>query len=361
MTPLPSPPLIETTALEKHFPTARSLKQVLRSQRPVVHAVDDVDIRLHPGESVGLVGESGSGKTTIGRRLLKLTEPTSGAILFNGHRLDTLRGPALRRFRQQAQLVFQNPFDAINPRFTIRATLAEPLINTRIPRAEHDARIDDALRLVHLGDPARWLDKRPSELSSGQLQRIVLARALVVRPTFLVADEPVFMLDVSVRAGILNLMRELRDRLGLTALTISHDLTLVKYVCARTLVIYLGRVVEDGPTRDVVTNPGHPYTRALIKAVPRPHTSQSRDPLPIHGGLGDPINPPSGCRLRDRCPHAFARCAAETPTLREIAPGHRRPAISTPPQAELQHVATPAAIWRLHPLPRVEMCYSGVS
>ena len=316
-------PLIETAALEKRFPVSRSLGQVFRKERPAVHAVDSLDLRLMPGESVGLVGESGSGKTTVGRLLLKLTEPTSGAIMFRGERLASLSGDRLRQFRQQAQLVFQNPFDAINPRFTIRATVAEPLVNTRVPRAEHDARIEDALRLVHLANPTTWFDKRPSELSGGQLQRVVLARALVVRPTFLVADEPVSMLDVSVRAGILNLMRELRDRLGLTALTISHDLTLVKYVCERTLVMYLGQVVEDGPTHAVVTRPGHPYTQALIKAVPRPHTDQSRDPLPIHGGLGDPINPPSGCRLRDRCPHAFARCGTEAPALREIAPGHK--------------------------------------
>ena len=321
-------PIIETAALEKRFPVGRSIGQVFRKEHPAVHAVDSLDLRLMPGESVGLVGESGSGKTTVGRLLLKLTEPTAGAIMFRGERLAGLSGDRLRHFRQQAQLVFQNPFDAINPRFTIRATVAEPLVNTRVPRAEHDARIEDALRLVHLSgqggaNPTSWFDKRPSELSGGQLQRVVLARALVVRPTFLVADEPVSMLDVSVRAGILNLMRELRDRLGLTALTISHDLTLVKYVCERTLVMYLGQVVEDGPTHAVVTRPGHPYTQALIKAVPRPHTDQSRDALPIHGGLGDPINPPSGCRLRDRCPHAFARCSAEAPVLREIAPGHK--------------------------------------
>ena len=199
--------------------------------------------------------------------------------------------------------MFQNPFDAINPRFSIRRTIAEPLINTRVPRAEHEDRIADALRLVHLGDPGQFLDKRPSELSGGQLQRVVLARALVVRPVFLVADEPVSMLDVSVRAGILNVMRALREALGFTALTISHDLTLVRTVCDRTLVMYLGKIVEDGPTGAVIASPAHPYTRALIQAVPRPKTAQSHAPLPISGGLGDPVNPPSGCRLRDRCPH----------------------------------------------------------
>ena len=317
------PALIEATALEKRFPANRSLRQVMRSERPAVHAVDDVDYRLQRGESVGLVGESGSGKTTIGRLLLKLVEPTSGTVTFAGDRLDTMQGPRLRRFRQQAQLVFQNPFDAVNPRFTVRRAVAEALVNTRVPRAEHEDRVAASLRLVHLGDPARWLDKRATELSGGQLQRVVLARALVVRPDFLVADEPVSMLDVSVRAGVLNLMRELRDELGLTALYISHDLTLVRYVCERTLVMYLGKIVEDGPTQAVISRPGHPYTQALIQAVPRPQPDQPRDALPIHGGMGNAANPPSGCRLRDRCPHAFDRCTAEVPPLLEIAPGHR--------------------------------------
>ncbi|APT59753.1 MAG: oligopeptide ABC transporter ATP-binding protein [Azospirillum brasilense] len=316
-------PIVEAWGLSKHYPTSRSLRQALRGQRPMLRAVDGVDLTLRPGESVGLVGESGSGKTTIGRLLLKLTEPSAGQLAFEGQDLARLDRRGMRLFRQRAQLVFQNPFDALNPRFSIGRTIAEPLLNTGVPKAEHAARVAESLRTVHLGDPARLLDRMPHQLSGGQLQRVVLARALVLHPRFLVADEPVSMLDVSVRAGILNLLRELRDRLGLTTLAISHDLTLVRYVCERTLVMYLGKVVEDGPTARVIASPAHPYTTALIRAVPRPQVAQPRDALPLHGTLGDAVEPGGGCRLRHRCPHAFARCAAEEPPLTEIAPGHR--------------------------------------
>ena len=219
--------------------------------------------------------------------------------------------------------MLQNPFDALNPRFSVGRAVAEPLRNLAIPRAEHAERVRDSLRLVHLPDSDATLARMPHQMSGGQLQRVVLARALVLRPRFLVADEPVSMLDVSVRAGILNLLRELQDRLGLTTFAISHDLTLVRYACQRTLVMYLGQVVEDGPTAEVVARPAHPYTTALIAAVPRPRVDQSRAALPLAGALGDAANPPSGCRLRDRCPHAFARCAEQEPVLREVSPGHR--------------------------------------
>ena len=315
--------LIEAAGLTKRYKLGRTLKQIARGQHPAVRAVDGIDLTLQRGESVGLVGESGSGKTTVGRLLLKLTEPTFGGIRFGGAELTGLSGPALRQFRQQAQLVLQNPFDAVNPRFTLRQAVAEPLVNTGVPRAEREGRVAEAMRLVHLGDIARLGNKRPRELSGGQLQRAVLARALVLRPSFLVADEPVSMLDVSVRAGVLNLMRDLRDELGLTALYISHDLTLVRYVCERTIVMYMGRIVEDGPTDAVVRRPGHPYTVALIQAAPRPRTDQSHAPLPLSGSLGNVANPLSGCHLRDRCPHSFARCATDVPALTEVAPGHR--------------------------------------
>jgi oligopeptide/dipeptide ABC transporter ATP-binding protein len=316
-------PLIEAHGLVKRFPASRTLRQLLRGERPEVRAVDGIDLSIPRGDSVGLVGESGSGKTTVGRLLLRLTPPSAGELTYGGEPLASMTRARIRRFRQEAQLVFQNPFDALNPRFTIRRLVAEPLVNTGVPRSEHEARVVESLRLVGLGEAAQYLDSLPHQLSGGQLQRVVLARALVVGPEFLVADEPVSMLDVSVRAGILNLLRDLKERLSLTSFTISHDLTLVRYVCARTLVMYLGRIVEEGPTAEVVARPAHPYTQALIKAVPRPDVHQSRERLPISGAIGDPTNPLSGCRLRDRCPYAFARCAEEDPPLYEVAPNHR--------------------------------------
>ncbi|WP_395710540.1 ABC transporter ATP-binding protein [Reyranella sp.] len=315
--------LVSVRDVVKHFPVARSLGEVVRGERPVVRALDGVSFEVGAGDAVAIVGESGCGKTTLGRLMLKLVEPTTGSITFDGSGLGGLKGPALSEFRRQAQLVFQNPFDALNPRFTIYRAVAEPLVNAGIPEAEHADRIAAAFRRVHLPDLDRYLDKYPHQLSGGQLQRVVLARALVLAPRFLVADEPVSMLDVSVRAGILALMREVRDDMGLTAIYISHDLALVRYLCDRTLVMYLGTIVEDGSTEEIVRRPRHPYTQALVAAVPVPDPDQSRAPLPIKGNVPDAREPPSGCRFRDRCPHAFARCSDEPPLLRAIADGHR--------------------------------------
>ena len=315
--------LVELRDVVKHFPVGRSLGEVVRGEHPAVHALDGVSFDVGPGDAVAIVGESGCGKTTLGRLMLKLVEPTAGSIAFDGTPLAGLAGADLRHFRRQAQLVFQNPFDALNPRFTIYRAVAEPLLNAGIDRAEHMDRVASAFRRVHLPDLDRYLDKYPHQLSGGQLQRVVLARALVLAPRFLVADEPVSMLDVSVRAGILALMREVRDTMGLSAVYISHDLALVRYLCERTLVMYLGCIVEDGPTDEIVRRPRHPYTQALVAAVPVPDADQSRAPLPISGNVPDAREPPSGCRFRDRCPRAMARCAAETPLLRPIGDGHR--------------------------------------
>jgi oligopeptide/dipeptide ABC transporter ATP-binding protein len=305
-TPLATP-LVEATGLTKRF-------------NPHSLAIAGIDLRIARGETVGLLGESGSGKTTTGRLLLKLTPPSGGTIRFDGADLTTLRGDGLRLFRTKAQLVFQNPFDALNPRFTTRKSLAEPLINARVPKPERENRMRAVLRQVHL--PADVLDKFPHQLSGGQLQRIVLGRALILTPDFIVADEPVSMLDVSVRAGILNVMRDVRDAMGLAAIYISHDVTLVRYVCARTLVMYRGRIVEDGPTADVIRTPMHPYTQALIAAVPMPRVEQNRAPILIKPARGGGVDLSVGCGFRDRCPHAFGRCATDTPVLRAGAPSH---------------------------------------
>jgi len=314
--------LVELRDVVKHFPVARSLGEVVRGEHPAVRALDGVSFDVGSGDAVAIVGESGCGKTTLGRLMLKLVEPTAGSIAFDGTQLASLAGEGLRDFRRQAQLVFQNPFDALNPRFTIYRAVAEPLLNAGIDKAEHMDRLATAFRRVHLPDLDRYLDKYPHQLSGGQLQRVVLARALVLAPRFLVADEPVSMLDVSVRAGILALMREIRDVMGLSAIYISHDLALVRYLCERTLVMYLGRIVEDGPTNEIVRCPRHPYTRALVAAVPVPDADQSRQPLPIKGNVPDAREPPSGCSFRDRCPYAMRRCAEETPKLRSAAGGH---------------------------------------
>jgi peptide/nickel transport system ATP-binding protein len=306
-------PVIEGDALAKTF----------RLRGRTVHAVQDVSLAVHAGEALGIVGESGCGKTTTARLLLRLEEPSAGRIRFLGEDITDRHGTALLHYRSRAQLVFQNPFDALNPRFTIRRSLAEPLRNFGIPREEHAARIEAVMRRVRLLPADAWLDRRPHELSGGQLQRVVLARALLPGPRLIVADEPVSMLDVSVRAGILNLLRAARDELGLAAIYISHDLALIRYVCERTVVMYLGRIVEEGPTAALIATPQHPYTRALLAAVPVPRVDQDRAPLPILGSLSEPPGDDAGCAFRARCPYAVVRCATEAPALRKVGPGQR--------------------------------------
>ncbi len=310
-------PLISVRDARLHYKVGGALS-ALRGRSNLVRAVDGVSFEIARGESVGLLGESGCGKTSMGRLLLKLETATGGEVLFDGADVAGLSGERLKSYRARTQLIFQNPFDAVNPRLSIRAILSEPLENAGVAKSEREGKIISALELVRLPQPAQYLDRYPHQLSGGQLQRVVMARALILQPDFVVADEPVSMLDVSVRAGVLNVFRDVRDRLGLTAIYISHDLALVRYVCERTIVMYLGKVMEDGRTEDIVHEPLHPYTKALVAAVPAPHPDQSHAALPIGKGAPDPRNPPSGCVFRDRCPAAFARCAAETPALRPV-------------------------------------------
>jgi oligopeptide/dipeptide ABC transporter ATP-binding protein len=308
-------PLLDVRGVAKYFGR--------RGTPGLTRAVDGLDFDLRRGETVGLLGESGSGKTTTGRLLLRLTEPTAGDIRFDGVDIAGMRGDRLRSFRARAQLVFQNPFDALDPRFTVRQSLTEPLRNARVPRPDRHDRMVAALERVHLPATTATLEKYPHQMSGGQLQRVVLARALILDPDFIVADEPVSMLDVSVRAGILNVLREVRDALGLTAIYISHDVALVRYVCARAMVMYRGKIVEDGPTAELVRSPRHPYTKALIGAVPVPRVEQNRDPIPIRRSTGTRADLAIGCRFRDRCLLVHDRCATEEPGLRLVSRDHR--------------------------------------
>ena len=306
-----NPPLVRAERLTKRFPVSRSL-----FRRPVsfVHAVDDVSFDLGRGASLGLVGESGCGKTTTGKLLVKLLEPTSGHIYFwdgadSFSDLAALRGGDVRSFRRKAQMIFQDPFESMNPRRTIFDTVAEPLAVQRIGRPhERLDRVTDLLGLVGLTPPSTFLFRYPHELSGGQRQRVAIARALVIDPEFVVADEPTSMLDVSIRIGIMNLMSELAERLGISYLYITHDLAVARYMCARIAVMYLGKIVEMAETEELLKHPRHPYTKALLSAAPVPDPTYEREPPEIKGGVARPVDPPDRCRFYDRCPIATDFC-----------------------------------------------------
>ena len=304
-------PLLAVTGLNKSFGKAPKLTR----------AVDDVGLTLNTGEVLGLVGESGSGKSTIGRLILRLLEPDSGEIRFKGEDIARTPERRLKAFRRQAQMVFQDPFASLNPRLRVKDIVGEALdAHGLFQGRQRNARIDELLHLVGLQSEQR--DRYPHEFSGGQRQRIGIARALAVEPSLIIADEPVSALDVSVQAQVLNLMQDLRDRLGLSMLFISHDLDVVELMCDRIAVLYLGRIMEIGPTDEIVKRSRHPYTRALIAASPKADPEIPPNRSLLKGDIPSPLAPPSGCVFRTRCPMAEARCTAERPALRQAGQGH---------------------------------------
>ena len=312
------PALLQVRNLRKYYAVTKGLFSRVVGQ---VHAVEDVSFDLAPREVLGLAGESGSGKTTIGRALLRLIEPTEGEVLFEGTDVLGFDAKRLKGFRRAAQMVFQDPYASMDPMMTVREVIAEPLrVQSMARGAELADRVEALLRDVAL--PADFARRRPSELSGGQRQRVVIARALAVEPRFIVADEPVSALDVSIQAQIVSLLEELKARHGLTMLFISHDLAIMEYLSDRIAVLYLGRIMEIGPSHEVATQPRHPYTEALVSAVPGANGSRKR--IILRGDIPNPIAPPSGCVFRTRCPYAIDSCAKTVPPLREVAPAHWR-------------------------------------
>lgn len=311
-------PLVEARELRKSFPVRRGVLQRTVAQ---VQAVRGVDLAIRRGETYALVGESGSGKTTLGRCLIRLIEPSSGRLFFDGEELTGMPSGELRNRRRRFQMVFQDPFGSLNPRMRVGKILGEPLaIHKIVERADRDREIDRLLEMVGL--PASAKSRFPHEFSGGQRQRIGIARALAPRPDFLVADEPVSALDVSVQAQIVNLLEDLQQRLQLALLLIAHDLAVVSQTSDRVGVMYLGRLVEEGPTATVFQNPQHPYTVSLLSAVPIPDPETNRRRIILPGEPPSPSDPPSGCSFHTRCPIAEARCRQEDPELRPTPAGH---------------------------------------
>ena len=313
-----SGPLIEADGLAKHFIARRSLtgRALLLAK-----AVDGVTFSIDPGETLALVGESGCGKSTVGRLVLRLLEPTAGRVLFQGRDLSKLDAHGLRAFRRHAQLVFQDPYASLNPRMTAGQMLAEPLALHGIgPAGRRPQQVLELLDLVGLD--RRSLRRYPHEFSGGQRQRIAIARALAAEPKLVVCDEPVSALDVSIRSQVLNLLRDLQRRLGLAYLFISHDLAVVKHMAQRVAVMYLGRIVEIGAAEDLFAQPRHPYTRALLSAIPVPKPRAKRERIVLSGELPSLIAPPAGCHFHTRCPHVIARCRTEPPLLIPHAGSH---------------------------------------
>jgi oligopeptide transport system ATP-binding protein len=336
-------PLVSARDLKVHFPVGRAgvLRLGRDRARRVVRSVDGVSLDIHAGETLGLVGESGCGKTTFGRALLRLVEPTGGRVLFRDVDVTALAPAALRRERRHMQMIFQDPYASLDPRMTVGQIIAEPLDTFRLARgAEREARIRELMATVGLSE--RFINRYPHEFSGGQQQRIGIARALAAHPDFIVADEPISALDVSIQAQIINLIERLQRERHLTYLFISHDLRAVRHTSTRVAVMYLGRIVELGPARRVYDSPLMPYTRALISAVPLPDPAaeRRRTRIVLQGDVPSPIDPPSGCRFHTRCPYMVAACREVEPQLVEIEPGHRAACIRiSPAQPDIDRVA----------------------
>ncbi len=314
MTPAAAPEvLLRTEALFKYFP--------VKDSSEVVRAVDGVSFAINAGETLGLVGESGCGKSTVGRCLLRLHEPTSGSIKFQGTEITTLGKREMRDIRREMQMIFQDPYASLDPRMSILSIVSEPLkIHGVGSAAERKERVADLLGRVGL-DP-RYMTRYPHEFSGGQRQRIGIARALALNPKLIICDEPVSALDVSVQAQVVNLLQDLQQEFGLTYLFISHGLAIVEHISDRVAVMYLGRIVEIADSATLYATPLHPYTKALLSAIPIPDPNRKRERIILKGDVPTPIDPPSGCRFRTRCPFASAECAETDPELREVRPGH---------------------------------------
>ena len=315
-------PLLQVNDLKKHFPVRSGLAALGIGPKRWVYAVDGVSFDIGRAETLALVGESGCGKSTVGRAILRLFDITAGQVVLDGRRIDDLSAGTLRPLRRRVQVVFQDPFSSLNPRMRVRDIIAEPIRNFRLAKssADRDARVGALMDKVGL--PRDAVNRWPHEFSGGQRQRIGIARALAAEPDLIVCDEAVSALDVSVKAQIVNLLQDLQLDLGLALLFISHDLAIVEHMTHRVAVMYLGKIVELAPKRNIFSGPKHPYTHALLSAAPVPDPGAVRQRIILKGDVPSPINPPKGCRFHTRCPYAFERCRTEEPELRLIGSAH---------------------------------------